>query len=53
MATVLCIVTARADAGLARLRALGAMQVIPQVAPLVEAAGGRFACLTSCMGRPG
>jgi len=32
---------------------LGAMQVIPQVAPLVEAAGGRFAFLSSGMGRIG
>jgi NAD(P)-dependent dehydrogenase (short-subunit alcohol dehydrogenase family) len=30
---------------------LGAMQAIPQVAPLVEAAGGRFAFITSEMGR--
>ncbi len=31
---------------------LGAMQAIPQVAPLVEAAPrGRFACITSAMGR--
>jgi NAD(P)-dependent dehydrogenase (short-subunit alcohol dehydrogenase family) len=30
---------------------LGAMQVIPQIAPLVEAAGGRFAFVTSEMGR--
>lgn len=29
---------------------LGAMQAIPQVAPLVEAAGGRFAFITSEMG---
>jgi NAD(P)-dependent dehydrogenase (short-subunit alcohol dehydrogenase family) len=32
---------------------LGAMQVIPQVAPLVEAAGGRFAFITSAMGQIG
>ena len=32
---------------------LGAMQVIPQVAPLVEAAGGRFAFLSSVMGQIG
>ena len=32
---------------------LGAMQVIPQVAPLVEAAGGQFAFITSGMGRIG
>jgi NAD(P)-dependent dehydrogenase (short-subunit alcohol dehydrogenase family) len=32
---------------------LGAMQVIPQVAPLVEAAGGRFVFLSSDMGRIG
>lgn len=30
---------------------LGAMQVIPQVAPMVEAAGGRFVFLSSEMGR--
>jgi NAD(P)-dependent dehydrogenase (short-subunit alcohol dehydrogenase family) len=30
---------------------LGAMQAMPQVAPLVEAAGGRFAFITSGMGR--
>jgi NAD(P)-dependent dehydrogenase (short-subunit alcohol dehydrogenase family) len=30
---------------------LGAMQAIPQVAPLVEAANGRFAFITSEMGR--
>jgi NAD(P)-dependent dehydrogenase (short-subunit alcohol dehydrogenase family) len=30
---------------------LGAMQVIPQVAPLVEAAGGRFGFVSSIMGR--
>ncbi len=30
---------------------LGAMQVIPQVAPLVEAAGGRFGFLSSVMGQ--
>ena len=30
---------------------LGAMQVIPQVAPLVEAGGGRFAFLSSVMGQ--
>lgn len=29
---------------------LGAMQALPQVAPLVEAAGGKFAFLTSEMG---
>jgi NAD(P)-dependent dehydrogenase (short-subunit alcohol dehydrogenase family) len=29
---------------------LGAMQAIPQVAPLVEAAGGRFVFITSAMG---
>ena len=29
---------------------LGAMQVIPQIAPLVQAAGGRFAFLSSVMG---
>ena len=32
---------------------LGAMQVIPQVAPLVEAAQGRFAFLSSVMGQIG
>ena len=32
---------------------LGAMQVIPQVAPLVEAAGGRFAFISSVMGQIG
>ena len=32
---------------------LGAMQVIPQVAPMVEAAGGRFVFLSSEMGRIG
>lgn len=32
---------------------LGAMQVIPQVAPLVEAAQGRFGFLTSTMGHIG
>ena len=32
---------------------LGAMQVIPQVAPLVEAAGGRFGFLSSVMGQIG
>ena len=32
---------------------LGAMQVIPQVAPLVEAAGGRFGFISSTMGRIG
>lgn len=32
---------------------LGAMQVIPQVAPLVEAAAGKFAFITSGMGRIG
>ncbi len=32
---------------------LGAMQVIPQVAPLVEAAGGRFGFLSSAMGQIG
>lgn len=32
---------------------LGAMQAIPQVAPLVEAAGGKFAFITSGMGRIG
>jgi len=32
---------------------LGAMQVIPQVAPLVEAARGRFGFLTSTMGQIG
>ncbi|WP_332775481.1 SDR family oxidoreductase [Polaromonas sp.] len=32
---------------------LGAMQAIPQVAPLVEAAGGRFAFITSGMGQIG
>jgi NAD(P)-dependent dehydrogenase (short-subunit alcohol dehydrogenase family) len=30
---------------------LGAMQVIPQLAPLVEAAGGRFVFISSDMGR--
>jgi NAD(P)-dependent dehydrogenase (short-subunit alcohol dehydrogenase family) len=30
---------------------LGAMQAIPQVAPLVEAAGGKFVFITSQMGR--
>ena len=30
---------------------LGAMQVIPQVAPLVEAAGGRFGFISSIMGQ--
>jgi NAD(P)-dependent dehydrogenase (short-subunit alcohol dehydrogenase family) len=30
---------------------LGAMQAIPQVAPLVEAAGGKFAFITSQMGQ--
>ena len=29
---------------------LGAMQVIPQIAPLVQAAGGRYAFLSSAMG---
>jgi NAD(P)-dependent dehydrogenase (short-subunit alcohol dehydrogenase family) len=33
-----------------RTNVLGAMQVIPQVAPLVEAAGGRFVFLGSEMG---
>ena len=33
-----------------RTNVLGAMQVIPQVAPLVEAAGGKFAFITSEMG---
>ena len=32
---------------------LGAMQVLPQVAPLVEAAQGRFAFITSSMGQIG
>ena len=32
---------------------LGAMQAIPQVAPLVEAAGGRFGVVSSVMGRIG
>jgi len=32
---------------------LGAMQVIPQVAPLVEAAGGHFGFISSTMGRIG
>ena len=32
---------------------LGAMQVIPQVAPMVEAAGGRFAFFSSVMGQIG
>ena len=32
---------------------LGAMQAIPQVAPLVEAAGGKFVFITSEMGRIG
>jgi NAD(P)-dependent dehydrogenase (short-subunit alcohol dehydrogenase family) len=32
---------------------LGAMQAIPQVAPLVEAAGGRFVFITSQMGQIG
>lgn len=32
---------------------LGAMQAIPQVAPFVEAAGGKFAFITSEMGRIG
>jgi NAD(P)-dependent dehydrogenase (short-subunit alcohol dehydrogenase family) len=32
---------------------LGAMQVIPQVAPLVEAAGGRFGFISSAMGQIG
>ena len=30
---------------------LGAMQVIPQIAPLVEQAGGRYAFVSSQMGR--
>ena len=34
-----------------RTNVLGAMHVIPQVAPLVEAAGGKFVFLTSEMGR--
>ena len=34
-----------------RTNVLGAMQVIPQVAPLVEAAGGRMAFISSVMGR--
>lgn len=33
-----------------RTNVLGAMQVIPQVAPLVEAAGGKFAFISSEMG---
>lgn len=33
-----------------RTNVWGAMQAIPQVAPLVEAAGGRFACISSAMG---
>lgn len=33
-----------------RTNVLGAMQVIPQVAPLVEAAGGRFVFISSEMG---
>ena len=36
-----------------RTNVLGAMQVIPQVAPLVEAAQGRFAFLSSVMGQIG
>ena len=34
-----------------RTNVLGAMQAIPQVAPLVEAAGGKFVFITSDMGR--
>jgi NAD(P)-dependent dehydrogenase (short-subunit alcohol dehydrogenase family) len=34
-----------------RTNVLGAMQAIPQVAPLVEAAGGKFVFITSEMGR--
>lgn len=33
-----------------RTNVLGAMQAIPQVAPLVEAAGGRFVFISSAMG---
>lgn len=36
-----------------RTNVLGAMQAIPQVAPLVEAAGGKFAFITSEMGHIG
>jgi NAD(P)-dependent dehydrogenase (short-subunit alcohol dehydrogenase family) len=32
---------------------LGAMQLIPQVAPLVEASGGRFAFISSAMAQIG
>lgn len=38
---------------LMHVNVLGAMQVIPQVAPLVQAARGRFAFLTSEMGQIG
>lgn len=38
---------------LMHVNVLGAMQVIPQVAPLVQAARGRFAFLTSEMGQVG
>jgi NAD(P)-dependent dehydrogenase (short-subunit alcohol dehydrogenase family) len=34
-----------------RTNVLGAMQAIPQVAPLLEAAGGKFEFITSYMGR--
>jgi NAD(P)-dependent dehydrogenase (short-subunit alcohol dehydrogenase family) len=36
-----------------RTNVLGAMQAIPQVAPLVEAAGGKFVFITSDMSRIG
>lgn len=36
-----------------RTNVLGAMQTIPQVAPLVEAAGGTFAFISSAMGQIG